>query len=53
MENNYTYICVYGCNDPPHMLPRYVSDKLLAREIAYQTIEAGIKMTLQTRDKRS
>jgi hypothetical protein len=27
LEKNYTYIHVYGCNTPPHLLPRYVSEK--------------------------
>jgi len=32
---------------------RYIPDKLLAWEVAYQMTEAGIKVTLQTGNKRS
>jgi hypothetical protein len=53
LEKNYTYIRVYGCNTPPHLLPRYVSDKLLTREVTYQTMEVGIVAALQTANKRS
>lgn len=31
----FTYIRVFGSTVDPHVLPLYVSDKLLAREISY------------------
>lgn len=35
-EDCFTYIRVYGSQARPHVLPLYVPDKLLAREISYQ-----------------
>ena len=36
-EELFTYVRVFGSTVPPHVLPLYIPDKLLAREIAYQT----------------
>jgi hypothetical protein len=33
-----TYIRVYGATKAPHLLPRFVPDKLVLQELAYQTI---------------
>jgi hypothetical protein len=41
MKKYYTYVRIFGATGPPHLLPKYVPDKLLVREIAYQTIEKG------------
>jgi len=38
-EELFTYTRVYGSIIDPHVLPLYVPDKLLAREIAYQMAE--------------
>ena len=38
IEEWFTYIRVFGSTVDPHVLPLYVSNKLLAREIAYQTM---------------
>ena len=35
-EERFTYIRVFGSQANPHVLPLYIPDKLLAREIAYQ-----------------
>jgi hypothetical protein len=32
----YTYVRIYGCASAPHLLPKYIPDKLVVREIAYQ-----------------
>jgi hypothetical protein len=42
MGKHYTYIRVFGCASTPQLLPKYVLDRLIVREIAYQTIEAGL-----------
>ena len=34
-EEIFTYIRVFGSQANPHVLPLYIPDKLLAREIAY------------------
>jgi hypothetical protein len=41
MKKYYTYVRIFGAIGPPHFLPKYVPDKFLAREIAYQTVEKG------------
>lgn len=40
-EEKFTYIRVFGSIASSHVLPFYVPDKLLAREIAYQTAREG------------
>jgi hypothetical protein len=41
MEHD-TYIKVYGAMKLPHLLPRFVPDKLVLQEVAYQTIIHGV-----------
>ena len=50
-EDIFTYVRFYGSLAPPHVLPLYVLDKLLAREIAYQTVGDGLKKTLKKAKK--
>jgi hypothetical protein len=52
MKKYYTYIWIYGATGAPHLLPKYVPDKLLAREIAYQTIEKGATAYLSEKNKK-
>ncbi len=40
-EELFTYVKVFGSSATPHVLPLYIPDKLLAREIAYQTCGEG------------
>lgn len=37
----YTYLRIYGVTDPPHILPKYVLDRLILSEIAFQTMIVG------------
>ena len=37
-----TYIRIYNAMKPPHLLPRFVPDKLFLQEVAYQTIIHGV-----------
>jgi hypothetical protein len=48
----YTYIRVYGNTRAPHLLPCYVPDKLLIREIAFQTMGTGITSLLLGSSKK-
>jgi hypothetical protein len=48
----YAYIRIYGSTGAPHRLPKYILEKLLIREIAYQTMEVGITTILSTNSKR-
>jgi hypothetical protein len=41
MEHD-TYIRIYGAMKPPHLLPRFVPNKLVFEEVAYQTIIHGV-----------
>lgn len=50
-EEWFTYIRVFGSTVPPHVLPLYVPDKLLASEIAYQTCSEG-GLTKELKDKK-
>jgi hypothetical protein len=38
IEENFSYIRVFGFFVPPHALPQFLSDRLVCREVAYQTI---------------
>lgn len=47
-EELFTYITVFGSIASPHVLPFYVLDKLMARDIAYQKcIEGGMSKILK------
>ena len=47
-EETFTHIRVFGSISSPHFLPYYVTDKLMAREIAYQvTREGGLRRGLK------
>jgi hypothetical protein len=48
----FTYIRVYGCASATHLLPRYIPDKLMIREISYQTVDARIMKLLASNSKR-
>ena len=50
-EELFTYIRVFGNYASPHVLPLYVPDRLVAREIAYQTCGQG-DMTKDLKDKK-
>jgi hypothetical protein len=48
----YTYIRIYGSTSAPHLLPRYVLNKVIIRKIAYQTIDDGVTTLLASNSKR-
>jgi hypothetical protein len=52
MKKYYTYIWIYRGTRAPHLLPKYVPDKLLSREVAYQTVEKGATTYLSEKNKR-
>jgi len=51
-EDLFTYIRVYDSITDLHVLPLYVLDKLLAREIACQTVEKGLTKNLKDPKKQ-
>jgi hypothetical protein len=46
-----TYIRIYGATKAPHLLPRFVPDKLVLQELAYQTIIHGVGAALYRNKK--
>jgi len=52
VEEIFTYIIVWGSNGKPHVLPLYVPDKLLCREVSHQTIRIGITLELKKASKK-
>lgn len=47
----FTYIRIYGSLEFPHVLPLYVPNKLLARDISYETIGDGLTKNLKEAKK--
>jgi hypothetical protein len=52
IEENFSYIRVFGCSVPPHALPRFLPDRLVCREVAYQTVTGGINKELKAVQKK-
>ena len=50
-EEKFTYIRVFGSQARPHVLPLYIRDKLLVREVAYQISAEGVTQTLKRAKK--
>ena len=50
-EEKFTLIRIFGSQAKPHILPLYIPDKLLAREISYQIISDGVTQTLKKNKK--
>jgi hypothetical protein len=42
IDDEFSYIIIYGCEGSPHILPIYVPDRLALQEISYQTVNVGI-----------
>jgi hypothetical protein len=38
IEENLSYIKVFGCSVPPHSLPHFLHDMLVCREVAYRIV---------------
>ena len=49
----FIYVRVFGSLTRPHILPLYVPDKLLAREVAYWTVGNGLTRFLKEDKKAS
>lgn len=50
-EESFAYIRVYGSLENPHVLPLFIPDKILSREIAYQIVGNGISKVLKESNK--
>jgi hypothetical protein len=53
IEENFSYIRVFRCSIPPHALPKFLSDRLVCREVTYQIVTGGIRIELKTTQKKS
>lgn len=52
VEEIFTYIRVWWSNGCLNVLPHYVLDKLLSREISYKTVGTGITLELKKSSKK-
>jgi hypothetical protein len=52
IDEEFSYIRIYGCEFAPIILPRYVPDRLTLREITYQAVRVGIATFLSRSQKR-
>jgi hypothetical protein len=52
IEENFSYVRVFGCSIPPHALPKFLPDRLVCREVAYQIITGGIGKELKAVQKK-
>jgi hypothetical protein len=53
IEENFSYIRVFGCSIPPHALSRFLIDRLVCQEVAYQTVTRGINKEMKESQKKS
>jgi hypothetical protein len=53
IEENFSYIRVFGCSISPHALPKFFPNRLICREVAYQTVVGGITKELKVDTKES
>jgi hypothetical protein len=53
IEENFSYIIVFGCSIPPHALPKFLPDRLVCREVAHQIVIGGIGIELNSAQKKS
>ena len=52
LQEYHTYIRIYGATDPPHLLPKYVLDKLVLAEIAFHNMIIGFDSFLTKEVKK-
>jgi hypothetical protein len=53
IEENFSYVRVYGCSIPPHALPKFLPDRLVCREVAHQLAKGGIGLELKALQKKA
>jgi hypothetical protein len=52
IEELFSYIRVFGCYISPHVLPRFLPDRLVCREVANQIVSGGITKKMKATQKR-
>ena len=53
IEKNLSYNRVFRCLITPHALPKFLPDRLVCREVAYQIVIGGIEIKLKTTQKKA
>jgi hypothetical protein len=53
IEENFSYIRVFGCSIPPHALLKFLPNRLVCREATHQIVTGGIGIELNTSQKKS
>jgi hypothetical protein len=53
IEENFSYIRVYGCSIPPHTLPKFLPDRLVCKEVSHQLVKGGVGLELKATQKKS
>ena len=52
IEEHFSYIRVFGCSIPPHDLPKFLPNRMVCREVAYQIVTRGISKELKVARKK-
>jgi hypothetical protein len=52
VDENFSYIRVYGCSIPPHALSKFLLDRPVLREVAHQIVKGGIGIELKATQKK-
>jgi hypothetical protein len=53
LDENLSYIRVYGFSTPPHTLPKFLLDRPVLREVAHQIVKGGIGIEIKAAQKKS
>ena len=52
IDEKFSYIMVFGFSIPPHALSRFLPDRLVCREVSYQTVIGSINKELKAAQKK-
>ena len=52
IEENFSYIRVFGCLVPPHAFLKFLLDRMVCREVAHQTVLGEISKELKVVEKK-
>jgi hypothetical protein len=53
LQEDCTYLRIYGATATPHLLPKYVLDRVVLGEVAYQTVLQGFNASLLKEVKKN
>ena len=52
IEEGFSYVRVFGCSIPPYALLKFLPNRLVCREVAYQIVTGGIDTELKAYQKK-